>query len=52
MIEERGEETSVGEVEVWVEQTSQVPLCLVGSQSIPSGFFGVSSEYPSLLVDS
>ena len=52
MVEEHREETSAGEVEVWVEQTSQVPLCLVGSQSIPSGFSRVSSKHPSLLVDS
>ena len=52
MAKEHEEETSAGEVEAWVEQTSQVPLCLVGSLSIPSGFSGVSFEYPSLMVGS
>ena len=52
MAEEHEEEISAEEVEAWVEQTSQVPLCLVGSLSIPLGFSGVSFEYPSLMVGS
>ena len=52
MAEKHEEETSVGEVEAWVEKTSQVLLCLVSSLSIPSGFSRVSFEYPSLLVGS
>ena len=52
MVEEQGEGTSVEEVEAWIEQTSQVPLFLVGPLSTPSGFFGVFFECPSLLVGS
>ena len=52
MAEEHEEETSAKEVEAWVEQTSQVPLFLVGSLSTPSGFSRAFFEYPSLLVGS
>ena len=52
MAEEQGEETSAEEVEAWIEQTSQVPLFLVGSLLTPSSFSKVFFGCPSLLVDS
>ena len=51
MVEEQREETLAEEVEAWVEQTSQVPLFLIGPLSNPSSFFGVFFRCPSLLVD-
>ena len=50
MAEEQGEETSVEEVESWVEQTSQDPLFFVGPLSTPSSFSGVFFGCLSLLV--
>ena len=52
MAEEHEKETSVEEVEAWVDQTSQAPLFLAGSLSTPVGFFGVFFECPCLLVGS
>ena len=52
MAEEREEETLVEEVEAWVEKISQLLLFLVGSLTVPTGFFGVSFGYPSLLAHS
>ena len=51
MVEEQREETLAEEVEAWVEQTSQVPLFLIGPLSTPSSFFGVFFGCPSFLVD-
>ena len=50
MAEEQREETSVEEVEAWVEQTSQDPLFLVGPLLTPSDFSGVFFGCRSLLV--
>lgn len=36
------------EGEAWAEKASQLVLFQVGSLLAPVGFFGVSSEYPSL----
>ena len=52
MAEEREEETLVEEVEVWAEKISQLLLFLAGSLTVPTGFFGVSFGYPSLLARS
>ena len=52
MAKEREEETLVEEVEAWAKQTSQILLFLVGSLTIPTGFFGVSFGYSSRLVGS
>ena len=52
MVEEREEETWVGEVEAWAEKVSQLFLFLVGSLIALVSFFGVSSGYPSLLAHS
>ena len=48
MAEEYGEEIWVGQEEVWVAQTSQLPPFLAGSLAILEGCVGVSSEYPCL----
>ena len=48
MAEEHGEEIWVGEEEVWVEQTSQLPPFLAGFPAILEGYVRVSSEYPCL----
>ena len=40
----------MGQEEVWVEQTSQLPPFLAGSPAILEGCVGVSSEYPCLQV--
>ena len=52
MAEEREEETLVEEVEVWAEKISQLLLFLAGSLTVPTGFFGVSFGYPSLITRS
>ena len=52
MVEEHEEGTLAGEVEAWVEQTSQAPLFLASSLLTPAGFSGVFIECPSLLVGS
>ena len=52
MAKEREEETLVEEVEVWAEKISQLLLFLAGSLTVPTGFFGVSFGYPSLLARS
>ena len=38
----------MGEEEVWVEQASQLPPSLAGSQTTLEGCVGVSSKYPCL----
>ena len=48
MAEEHGEEIWMGQEEVWVEQTSQLPPFLAGSPVILKGYVGVSSKYPCL----
>ena len=48
MVKEHGEEIWVGQEEVWVEQTSQLPPFLAGSPAILEGCVGVSFEYPCL----
>ena len=52
MVEERGEEIWVEEVEAWAKKASQPLPFLVGSLIAPIGFFGVSFGYPSLLARS
>ena len=50
MAEEHGEEIWVGQEEVWVEQTSQLPPFLAGSPAILKGCVEDFSEYPCLQV--
>ena len=48
MVEERKEEISVGEEEVWVEQASQLPPFLAGFPAILEDYAEISFGYPYL----